>query len=77
MDRRDFLRISSIAPASLALPGAVSSALAASTVTDKWRVYEVTTQVEVQKPAGVTRVWLPLADCRYRLPQEPRQRLEG
>jgi transglutaminase-like putative cysteine protease len=26
---------------------------------DKWRTFEVTTQVEVLKPSGVTRVWIP------------------
>jgi hypothetical protein len=25
-----------------------------------WRTYEVTTRVEVVKPAGVTRAWLPV-----------------
>jgi len=25
----------------------------------KWRIFEVTTQVEILKPAGITRVWLP------------------
>src|SRR5437868_15325987 len=25
-----------------------------------WRVFEVTTQVQILKPAGVTRVWLPV-----------------
>jgi len=34
----------------------------------KWRVFEVTTQVEILKPTGVTRVWLPtplLEDTPY------------
>lgn len=68
MDRRDFLRISSVAPASLILPSAISSALAASAASDRWRVFEVTTQVEVLKPVGLTRVWLPVpltADTDY------------
>src|SRR5260221_14789155 len=25
-----------------------------------WRTFEITTRVEVAKPAGVTRLWLPL-----------------
>jgi len=25
-----------------------------------WRTFEITTQVEVLKPAGVTRAWLPI-----------------
>ena len=28
--------------------------------TDGWRTFEVTSTVEVLKPAGMTRVWLPL-----------------
>ena len=68
MDRRDFLRISSVVPAGLIRPSALTSAFAANAVPDKWRIFEVTTRVEVIKPAGVTRVWLPLpltADTDY------------
>src|SRR6187402_1645005 len=67
MDRRDFLRSTGAASATLALPGAVTNALAQATG-NPWRVYEVTTRVEVLKPAGVTRVWIPLplaADTDY------------
>src|SRR5436190_22360361 len=67
MDRRDFLRVAGAGSATLALPGAVSNALAEAT-DNPWRVYEVTTRVEVLKPAGTTRVWLPLplvADTDY------------
>ena len=61
MDRRHFLRVSGLACASLALPGAISRALAAD---GTWRIYEVAHRVEVLKPAGATRIWLPtpLAD---------------
>ena len=55
MDRRNFLRLAGTASASLALPRAISSALA----DDGWRTFEVVTQVEILKPEGVTRVWLP------------------
>jgi transglutaminase-like putative cysteine protease len=67
MDRRDFLRVAGAGSATLALPGAVSNALAEPT-DNPWRIYEVTTRVEVLKPVGVTRVWLPLplaADTDY------------
>ena len=60
MDRRNFLRAGSIASAGLLLPAAVSRALAESLAPDHWRVFEVTTRVEVLKPEGVTRVWLPV-----------------
>ena len=59
MDRRDFLRVTGAGSATLALPGAIGNALANATG-NPWRVYEVTTRVEVLKPAGVTRVWVPL-----------------
>jgi transglutaminase-like putative cysteine protease len=67
MDRRDFLRVAGAGSATFALPGAVSNALADST-DNPWRIYEVTTRVEVLKPVGATRVWLPLplvADTDY------------
>ncbi|MGZ5082187.1 MAG: transglutaminase-like domain-containing protein [Usitatibacter sp.] len=63
MDRRDFIRITGLASASAVLPAAVPSAFAEASAgavpAERWRVFEVTTRVEVQKPVGVTRVWLP------------------
>jgi len=59
MDRRDFLRVTGAGSATLALPGAISNALAAG-MDNSWRIYEVTTRVEMLKPVGVTRVWVPL-----------------
>lgn len=70
MNRRNFLKSSASAPAILAagaiLPAAVNSAFAQSNST--WRIFEVTTRVEVLKPAGTTRVWLPVpltSDTEY------------
>jgi transglutaminase-like putative cysteine protease len=60
MDRRDFLRFSGLASASIMYPTLAPPAFAqAHAADDKWRTFEVTTQVEVLKPSGVTRVWLP------------------
>jgi transglutaminase-like putative cysteine protease len=59
MDRRDFLRFSGLATASIAVPGTLSTAVAQTLDGDKWRIFEVTTRVEVLKPVGVTRVWVP------------------
>ncbi len=61
MNRRDFIKATGLAPAAAAvsaLPQFSSLALAAPG--DKWRVFEVATRIEVLKPAGVTRVWVPL-----------------
>jgi transglutaminase-like putative cysteine protease len=56
MKRRDFLRAA----------GAVAGGFTFSSpdlllAGDGWRVFEVTTQVEVLQPSGTTRVWLPAA----------------
>ena len=68
MDRRDFLRMAGAASAGVALPGISTQSFAESMAVDRWRVFEVTTQVEVLKPRGITRVWLPTPlthDARY------------
>jgi transglutaminase-like putative cysteine protease len=60
MNRRDFLRTSAAASVHLALPGR-SRVFALSGSSDEWLTFEVTTRVEVLKPVGRTRVWLPAA----------------
>jgi transglutaminase-like putative cysteine protease len=59
MDRRDFLRYTGIASAGLTLPQAVGTVFAQANAGDRWRIFEVTTRVEVAKPSGITRVWVP------------------
>jgi transglutaminase-like putative cysteine protease len=59
MDRRDFLRFSGIASATIMYPTLAPPALAQA-AGDPWRTFEVTTQVEILKPSGVTRVWIPV-----------------
>jgi transglutaminase-like putative cysteine protease len=59
VNRRDFLRSAGIAAAALALPKAGECAPAASE--GDWRTFEVTTHVEVLKPFGITRIWVPAA----------------
>jgi transglutaminase-like putative cysteine protease len=63
MKRRDFLRSTGMVCASLALPKA-GRLFAEPTPSEGWRTFEVTTRVEVLKPSGVTRVWLPAALIR-------------
>jgi transglutaminase-like putative cysteine protease len=53
MERRAFLKSSAaIAAAALPYQGVFAQ--------NGWRTYEVTTRVEILKPQGITRVWLPL-----------------
>src|SRR3954464_9474360 len=55
MDRRTFLKTSAAAAVAQALPW--DGALAAI---QGWRGYEITTRVEIMKPSGVSRAWIPL-----------------
>ena len=55
MNRRLFLQSTAAAAAAQALPW--SAAFAAS---DAWRGYEMTTRVEIVKPKGISRAWIPL-----------------
>jgi transglutaminase-like putative cysteine protease len=64
--RRNFLQKTAVAIAGTALPAinfAQSAAPAErkfSPVPGHWRTFEVTTRVDIAKPQGVTRVWLPI-----------------
>ena len=59
MNRRDFLRSTGVFSASLAFAKAGRLFATGATV-DDWRTFEVTTRVEVLKPSGTTRIWLPV-----------------
>ena len=60
MERRTFLQTMGILSTSLALP--VGEPLFADdATTGGWRTFEVTTRVEVLKPSGETRIWVPAA----------------
>lgn len=56
-------------PMSLAFPE-VKSLFAQGTKPAGWRTFEVTTRVEVLKPSGATRIWVPAA----LLPETPYQK---
>ena len=60
INRRAFLQATGILSAGLAFPRA-QSLLAQGTRFGAWRTFEVTTRVEVLKPSGSTRIWLPTA----------------
>jgi transglutaminase-like putative cysteine protease len=62
--RRNFLKNTAVAAASAALP-AINFAQAATErqfnpQAGNWRTFEVTTRVDIAKPQGITRVWLPV-----------------
>lgn len=63
MNRRDFLKAAGAVSAGLALPNA-RRLFGEDLKADPWRTFEVTTRVEVLKPSGMTRVWLPAALLR-------------
>ena len=58
MDRRTFLKSGAALPAVAATTGLPGFAF--GTTAENWRIFEVTTSVEVLKPAGGTHVWLPV-----------------
>jgi transglutaminase-like putative cysteine protease len=58
MNRRQFLQ-SSIAVSSLAVFSGRLPRARAAAESGVWRTFEVTANVEVLKPEGITRVWLP------------------
>ena len=59
MERRDFLRTGA---AGLAAAGFTRplAAFASETGGAKWRTFEVATRLEIAKPSGVTRAWVPM-----------------
>ena len=54
MNRRDFLASTAASAAVASLPWRVAQAQAA------WRTFEVTARLEIQRPSGVSRAWMPL-----------------
>src|SRR5437763_4240763 len=60
MLRREFLRGGPALAAAAALPRDASAELPFPPRPDAWRKFEVTTRVEIVKPAGKAQAWLPL-----------------
>src|SRR5262249_33816578 len=58
MNRREFIRCAGVVSAGLALPA--RSRVLALAPAHSWRTFEVTTDIEVQRPSGPTRVWMPV-----------------
>ena len=55
MNRRSFLQSTAAAAAAQALPWRSAHA-----AIEGWRGYEITTRVEIMRPKGVSRAWIPL-----------------
>jgi transglutaminase-like putative cysteine protease len=67
MNRRGFIKAGAALPVAAAasgVPGIMRDAWAQhkpfAPQSGQWRTFEITTQVEILKPAGATRVWLPV-----------------
>jgi len=58
VNRRDFLRSASVMSAGLAVS---SRSFGDTAAASRWRTFEVTTRIEILKPSGATRVWVPAA----------------
>ena len=58
MNRRHFVQLASLATAGLRVASA-KELLQSNSDLAGWRVYEVTTKVEVLKPSGKTLIWVP------------------
>jgi len=59
MERRKFLQATLAVPALAVMPSAVRETIAAQAA-EGWKTYETVTRVEIAKPAGVSRAWIPL-----------------
>lgn len=60
MDRRTFLKSGAVAVAAAGITRPLGAIAAEPSGQAKWRTFEVTTKVEVIKPSGVTRAWVPM-----------------
>jgi transglutaminase-like putative cysteine protease len=60
MLRREFLRGGAALAAAVGLPPGAWAELPFTPRPDSWRKFEVTTRVEIVKPAGKAQAWLPL-----------------
>ena len=60
MKRREFLQTAGALPAIALAPGLVRAQSGFDPRPGAWRTFEVTTRVEIAKPSGVSRAWIPL-----------------
>jgi len=60
MDRRTFLKTGSVSLAAAGLMRPWTAIAAEPSGETTWRTFEVTSRVEIIKPSGVSRAWLPM-----------------
>jgi transglutaminase-like putative cysteine protease len=72
VNRRYFLQSSGVVSVTLAFAKA-GRLFSQVTAPDRWRTFQVTTRVEVLKPSGATRIWVPAA----LITEEPFQKTLG
>jgi transglutaminase-like putative cysteine protease len=67
MRRREFLQTAGALPAIALAPGFARAQSGFDPRPGAWRTFEVTTRVDIAKPSGVSRAWipLPLEDPQY------------
>jgi len=61
MKRRDFLRSAGVVSVTLAFPTTGRLLAQGAAPEAAWRTFEVTTNVQVLRPSGTTRIWVPAA----------------
>jgi len=60
MRRREFLQTTGALASAALVPGVARAQAGFDPKPGAWRSFEVTTRVEIAKPAGVARAWIPL-----------------
>ncbi|QJR13594.1 transglutaminase-like domain-containing protein [Usitatibacter palustris] len=65
MKRRELLQVAIATPVLAGIPRfAIAQQLPFDPKPGAWRTFEVTTKVEILKPAGATKVWIPLPSIK-------------
>ena len=60
MKRREFLQSAGLLASAAVVPGVARAQSGFDPKPGSWRTFEVTTRVEIAKPSGVSRAWIPL-----------------
>jgi transglutaminase-like putative cysteine protease len=60
MHRRDFLKAGAALSVAATLPNRASAQIAFTPQPGAWRNFQITTRLDITKPAGTTQAWVPL-----------------